>query len=191
MGLPSTQKAAVCDNPGPDTGRTEIKDIPVPHPSDDEILVKVNMSGLCHSDVHSMRNDFGGLGFKMQVKVSGHEGAGIVEEVGKNVTKFKVGDRAGIKWVVSTCGECEYCLNGTDELHCPKQLNSGFSAEGTFQQYCLTNGRYATKIPEGVTDEEAGPVSDLCLFLPIFLLLLLLLLLSSFLFLSVNGGLAR
>jgi propanol-preferring alcohol dehydrogenase len=50
-----------------------------------------------------------------------------------------------VKWVVSTCKQCEFCLNGTDELHCPKQLNSGFSTAGTFQEYCLTDGRYATR----------------------------------------------
>jgi hypothetical protein len=72
--------------------------------------------------------------------------------------RWKVGDRAGIKWVASTCGECEVCTNGTDELHCPNQKNSGFSAAGTFQEYALADGRYTTRIPDGVSDEEAGPI---------------------------------
>lgn len=72
--------------------------------------------------------------------------------------KWKVGDRAGIKWVWNTCGECEFCTNGSDELHCPNQKNSGFTAAGTFQQYALSDGRYTTRIPDGVTDEEAGPI---------------------------------
>ena len=84
-----------------------------------------------------------------------------------------------MKWVVSTCKTCEFCTNGTDELHCPKQLNSGFTMvrlstvwvadvmvctdpistqAGTFQEYVLTDGRYASRIPEGVKDEEAGPI---------------------------------
>lgn len=91
--------------------------------------------------------------------IAGHEGAGVVVAVGPGQeNKWKVGDRAGVKWVASTCGECEFCLNGTDELHCPKQTNSGFTAPGTFQQYCLADGRYTSRIPEGVTDEEAGPI---------------------------------
>lgn len=91
--------------------------------------------------------------------IAGHEGAGEVIAVGKDVEDiWKVGDRAGVKWVVSVCRNCEFCTNGTDELHCPKQLNSGFSAAGTFQEYCLTDGHYATRIPEGVLDEEAGPI---------------------------------
>lgn len=90
-----------------------------------------------------------------------HEGAGVVVAIGPNVTRFKVGDRAGIKWVADVCGECEMCTNGTDELQCPKQLNSGFTAAGTFQQFATATARYATRIPDGVSDEEAGPVSTL------------------------------
>lgn len=72
---------------------------------------------------------------------------------------WKVGDRAGIKWIASTCGLCEFCLSdGPDEVHCVNQTNSGFTAEGTFQEYVVTDGRYASHIPEGVLDEEAGPI---------------------------------
>ncbi|KAL2002160.1 hypothetical protein VTN02DRAFT_515 [Thermoascus thermophilus] len=158
MGLPTHQKAAVHEHPGTDNWHAVIKEIPVPEPSDDEILVKINWSGLCHTDVHLMKGDWGESGYAMQVKVSGHEGAGVVVAAGKNVKRFKVGDRAGIKWVADTCGDCYFCTNGTDELHCPHQLNSGFTAEGTFQQYVATSGKYASKIPDGVSDEEAGPI---------------------------------
>jgi propanol-preferring alcohol dehydrogenase len=104
-----------------------------------------------------------------------------------------VDNRAGIKWVATICGLYEFCTNGTDEQHCPKQTNSGFSAAGTFQvsrhchiraflieafflpgpallvysimtlthgiqQYCIADGKYTTRIPEGVTDEDAGRI---------------------------------
>jgi propanol-preferring alcohol dehydrogenase len=71
---------------------------------------------------------------------------------------WQVGDRAGIKWIASVCRRCEFCTNGVDECHCPKQLNSGFSIAGTFQEYCVTDARYATRLPDGVSDEEAGPL---------------------------------
>lgn len=72
---------------------------------------------------------------------------------------WKVGDRAGIKWIAATCGICEFCLSdGPDEVHCLKQTNSGFTAEGTFQEYVVADGRYTSRIPEGVLDEEAGPI---------------------------------
>ncbi|EMD92720.1 hypothetical protein COCHEDRAFT_1154450 [Bipolaris maydis C5] len=83
--------------------------------------------------------------------ICGHEGAGTVVAVGSNVKDFwQIGNRAGIKWVTSICHRCEFCTNGQDECACPKQQNSG--------QYCVTDGRYATKIPDGVKDEEAGPI---------------------------------
>ena len=63
-----------------------------------------------------------------------------------------------MQWVASVCGDCEFCLNGHDELHCPKQTNSGFTAPGTFQQYCIASGKYTTRLPDGVKDEEAGPI---------------------------------
>lgn len=91
--------------------------------------------------------------------IAGHEGAGEVVAVHPDVGDiWKVGDRAGIKWVTSICRKCEFCTNGRDEVSCPQQLNSGFSVAGTFQEYCLTDGHYATRIPEGVLDEEAGPI---------------------------------
>lgn len=160
MDIPKTQKALITDPPGPNT-KSVIKEIPVPTPGEGEILVKLNCTGLCHSDVHLMRNDWGDRGLSMMTKIAGHEGAGVVVAIGPNVTRFKVGDRAGIKWVADVCGECEMCTNGTDELQCPKQLNSGFTAAGTFQQFATATARYATRIPDGVSDEEAGPVSTL------------------------------
>ena len=85
-----------------------------------------------------IHDEWSGFGVAMQPAtngIAGHEGAGVVAAVGKDVEDlWKVGDRAGVKWVVSVCKNCEFCLNGTDELQCPKQLNSGFTAAGTFQE---------------------------------------------------------
>jgi propanol-preferring alcohol dehydrogenase len=114
-----------------------------------QILVKINWTGLCASDKSLLHDEWAAFGVKMMDAtkgIAGHEGAGEVVAVHPDVQDlWQIGDRAGVKWVVSTCKQCEFCLNGTDELHCPKQLNSGFSAAGTFQEYCLTDGRYATR----------------------------------------------
>lgn len=119
-------------------------------------------TGLCASDKSLLRDEWASFGLGMTPKsqgIAGHEGAGVVVAVGDDMHhKWKVGDRAGIKWVWSTCGECEFCTNGTDELHCPNQRNSGFTAPGTFQQYAVSDGRYTTRLPDGVSDEEAGPI---------------------------------
>lgn len=91
--------------------------------------------------------------------IAGHEGAGVVVSVGDNMhQKWKVGDRAGVKWVHSICGACEFCTNGTAELHCPNQKISAVTVPGTFQQYVVADGNYTSRLPEGVEDEEAGPV---------------------------------
>ncbi|KAK3724360.1 hypothetical protein LTR37_000984 [Vermiconidia calcicola] len=131
-------------------------------PGPGQILVKINWTGLCASDKSLLHDEWAGFGFKMMDAtkgIAGHEGAGEVVAVHDDVAQiWKVGDRAGVKWFVSVCRNCEFCTNGTDELHCPKQINSGFSTSGTFQEYVLTDGRYCTRIPEGVTDEEAGPI---------------------------------
>ncbi|KAF9737706.1 hypothetical protein PMIN06_002329 [Paraphaeosphaeria minitans] len=161
MPLPSTQKAAVKVGTG-DASRTEIREVPVPEPSPDQILVKINYSGLCASDKSLLLDEWESTGLLQQPctqGIAGHEGAGTVVKVGSNVQDlWQPGDRAGIKWIASICRKCEFCTNGVDECHCPKQLNSGFSIAGTFQEYCVTDGRYATRLPEGVSDAEAGPL---------------------------------
>lgn len=161
MAIPSSQKAAVKKGEGA-ASTAPVQDVNVPPVGPSEILVKVNWSGFCASDKSLLHDEWASSGLKMMDRtlgIAGHEGAGEVVAVGDDVKNlWKVGDRAGVKWVVSTCRECEFCTNGTDELQCPKQLNSGFSWPGTFQQYCLTDGRYATRLPDGVKDEEAGPI---------------------------------
>ncbi|KAK6429601.1 hypothetical protein LTR95_014251 [Oleoguttula sp. CCFEE 5521] len=162
MGLPQEQTAAVKSGSGHDA-TAPVKQIPVPQaPGPGQILVKINWTGLCASDKSLLHDEWAVFGVAMQPAaqgIAGHEGAGEVVAVADDVKEiWKVGDRAGVKWVVSVCRNCEFCTNGTDELHCPKQVNSGFTAAGTFQEYCLTDGRYATRIPDGVSDEEAGPI---------------------------------
>ncbi|KAK3080947.1 hypothetical protein LTS18_011680 [Coniosporium uncinatum] len=161
MTIPQTQNAAVRQGSG-ESASAPLKQVDVSSPQPHEILVKINWTGLCASDKSLIHDEWAGFGVAMQdgtKGICGHEGAGVVVAVGDNMHgRWKVGDRAGMKWVYSTCGECEFCLNGTDELHCPKQLNCGFTAPGTFQQYAISDGRYTSRIPDGVLDEEAGPI---------------------------------
>jgi len=159
--VPKQQRAAVKVGSGSDA-KAPCKDVEVQMPEPHQILIKINWTGLCASDKSLLHDEWAAFGVAMQDAtkgIAGHEGAGVVVAVGDNMQhKWKVGDRAGIKWVWSTCGECEFCTNGTDELHCPKQLNAGFTAAGTFQQYAISDGRYTTRLPDGVKDEEAGPI---------------------------------
>ncbi|KAH7161744.1 chaperonin 10-like protein [Dactylonectria macrodidyma] len=159
--IPSQQRAAVRQGNGP-TSTTKVENIDVPKPGPGQILVKINWTGLCGSDKSLLHDDWSGFGISMMSDthgIAGHEGAGVVVAVGEGMeNRWKLGDRAGVKWIAKTCGECEFCLDGVNEVHCIKQLNSGFSVPGTFQEYCLADGRYTSKLPDGVKDEEAGPI---------------------------------
>ncbi|MCL2490722.1 MAG: alcohol dehydrogenase AdhP [Propionibacteriaceae bacterium] len=133
----------------------EVTDIEIPHPSGFEALVKVEYSGVCHTDLHAARGDW-------PVKptppfVPGHEGIGSVVEVGDAVTRIKVGDMVGNAWLWSACGECEYCETGWETL-CPNQKNGGYAVNGSFGQYMLVDSRYCPIIPEGVDLAGAAPV---------------------------------
>ena len=91
------------------------------------------------------------------VRSPGHEGAGVVVKTGANVTNFKVGDRAGIKPIMDTCGSCALCWSDK-ECYCPKAVNTGMSCTGSYQQYVVSPARYTQPIPDGIPDEIAGPI---------------------------------
>jgi uncharacterized zinc-type alcohol dehydrogenase-like protein len=127
-----------------------------------DILIDVKFAGICHSDIHTARNEWGGTTYPV---VPGHEIAGIVAEVGSEVTTRKVGDRVGVGCFVDSCGKCEACLDG-DEQYCTKgvvQTYNSTTYEGEF-----TNGGYSTQIvvtekfvlgiPEGVELDVAAPL---------------------------------
>jgi propanol-preferring alcohol dehydrogenase len=132
-----------------------IEELPIPTPGPLEALVRVQYSGVCHTDLHAAHGDW-------PVKpsppfVPGHEGVGTVVEVGDSVTRMKVGDIVGNAWLWSACGECEYCETGWETL-CEAQKNGGYSVDGSFGQYMLVDSRYAPKIPDGVELAAVGPI---------------------------------
>lgn len=110
------------------------------------------------SDVHYMIGDLGPppMAF-FKNRSAGHEGAGVVVKVGEHVQGWKVGDRAGIKAIMNSCGQCEQCYQGMDN-YCKKGTWSGLMAPGSYQQYIAAPARYTTRIPDGVSDHVAGPI---------------------------------
>ncbi|MGE8205599.1 alcohol dehydrogenase AdhP [Heyndrickxia sp. NPDC080065] len=135
--------------------KLEIKEIPIPILDYGEVLVKIEACGVCHTDLHAAHGDWP-VKPKLPL-VPGHEGVGIVEEVGEGVTSIKVGDRVGIPWLYSACGECEYCLAGQETL-CLNQLNGGYSVDGGYAEYCKAPANYVAKIPENVDSVEIAPI---------------------------------
>lgn len=152
MSIPKTQKAIVFASNG---GELEYKDIPVPKPSSTEILINVKYSGVCHTDLHAWKGDWP-LPTKLPL-VGGHEGAGVVVALGENVKGWKVGDLAGIKWLNGSCMACEYCELG-NESNCPHADLSGYTHDGSFQQYATADAVQAAKIPQGTDLAQVAPI---------------------------------
>ncbi|KRF19988.1 alcohol dehydrogenase [Nocardioides sp. Soil797] len=140
----------------------EVAEVPVRDLRDDDILIDIKFAGICHSDIHQVREEWGKAIFPM---VPGHEIAGIVAAVGDGVTKHKVGDRVGVGCMVDSCGECEYCKDG-EEQFCTKGAvmtynGRGYDGEetkGGYAQQVAVSERFACSIPEGVGLDEAAPL---------------------------------
>jgi propanol-preferring alcohol dehydrogenase len=135
--------------------KLEIKEVPVPELEYGEILVKIKACGVCHTDLHAVNGDWP-VKPKLPL-IPGHEGVGIVEKVAEGVTSIKVGDRVGIPWLYSACGECEYCLTGRETL-CLAQENAGYSVDGGYAEYCKAPANYVVKIPDGLDFHEISPI---------------------------------
>jgi propanol-preferring alcohol dehydrogenase len=148
----TTMRAAVVHS---FTEPLRIDERPLPVPGPHEALVRVEYTGVCHTDLHAARGDWPvkpALPF-----VPGHEGVGIVVAVGEEVSRVRVGDHVGNAWLASACGDCEYCESGWETL-CPAQKNSGYSVDGSFGDHMLVDARYCPIIPEGVDLASVAPV---------------------------------
>jgi len=151
VAIPNTQLAAWVDKPGSDA-HIYIKDnVAVPEPAADEVLVKMECTGVCRSDVGKILGDR-----VMTTNISGHEGIGKVVKCGSEVPESFQNSRVGVKWLYSTCLECEIC--SVNITACPKQHNAGRDVDGTFQQYMVSPYKFVTRIPEQLRSEAAAPL---------------------------------
>ncbi|ARJ40466.1 zinc-dependent alcohol dehydrogenase [Sporosarcina ureae] len=135
--------------------KLQIENTQKPTPGVGQALVKLEACGVCHTDLHAINGDWP-VKPKLPL-IPGHEGVGIVEAIGPNVTSVQVGDRVGIPWLYSACGECDYCLQGKETL-CHSQENGGYSVDGGYAEYCLAAADYVAKIPENLSSVEAAPI---------------------------------
>ena len=133
-----------------------LEDRPVPTPGPGQVLVEIEASGLCHTDIHAAHGDW-------PVKpappfVPGHEGVGLVAAVGPGVTEAAEGDRVAVPWLGWACGACEYCASGWETL-CPNQHNTGYSVDGGFAEYVLADAKFVGHVPDGVDPLDAAPLT--------------------------------
>lgn len=110
--------------------------------------------GVCHTDLHVKNGDFGD---KTGV-ILGHEGIGVVAEVGPGVTSLKPGDRASVAWFYEGCGHCEYCNSGNETL-CRSVKNAGYSVDGGMAEECIVVADYAVKVPDGLDSAAASSIT--------------------------------
>ena len=134
------------------------EEYPDPVLKDDELLVRIAASGVCHSNLHTIEGDWKPIGIPAKLPIiPGHEIVGFVEEVGKGVKKFSKGQRAGIQPLWNTCGYCEYCLSGREHL-CMTQDATGESVDGGFAQYIKIPEAHTYAVPDNLDVVEAAPL---------------------------------
>ncbi|TRO96187.1 alcohol dehydrogenase AdhP [Glycocaulis profundi] len=132
-----------------------IEQVPVPKPAPGEVLVKVEASGVCHTDLHAARGDW-------PVKpvlplIPGHEGVGRVAAVGAGVVHVKEGDAVGVPWLYDACGRCVHCVTGWETL-CESQRNTGYSVNGAYAEYVLARADYVGLLPDNVDFVSIAPI---------------------------------
>jgi propanol-preferring alcohol dehydrogenase len=133
-------------------------EMPRPSPLADEVLVRVEACGVCHSDLHMARGDWPDVAAKMSwPAILGHEAVGRVVEVGAHASGVKLGQRVGVGWLYSTCGECEHCREGAENV-CLKRKVTGIAAPGGYAEFMRMKASHAIAVPENLSAIEAAPL---------------------------------
>jgi len=134
-----------------------IEDVPIPVPADGQVLVRIEASGLCHTDIHAARGEW-------PVKptppfVPGHEGVGTIEALGPgNVHGLAVGMRVALPWLGYACGTCRHCNSGWETL-CESQINTGYGMDGSFAEYAVGYSRHVVAVPADIDPMDAAPLT--------------------------------
>src|SRR5215831_15123337 len=135
-----------------------LEEVPRPALEAGEVLIQVEACGVCHSDVHVADGDWPQLtGMTKKPLILGHEIAGCVVEKGAAVQELQIGDRVGVPWIYWTCGECEFCRQGDENL-CVKQKITGVTVDGGFAEFLKAPASHAVKIPDALSAAEAAPL---------------------------------
>jgi len=134
------------------------EEVPRPQLEPGDVLIKVEACGVCHSDLHVADGDWSQLaGIVKRPLILGHEIAGRVIEKGEGVRDLQIGDRVGIPWVHWTCGECEFCREGNENL-CSRQKITGVTVDGGYAEMVKAPASHAIKIPDDLSPSDAAPL---------------------------------
>lgn len=129
-------------------------EIPLPRPADREVLIRVSVCGVCHTDIDEIE---GRTSPPRLPVVPGHQVVGRVEEAGPGVSAVRVGDRVGVAWIYSACGRCRFCREGDENL-CPEFRATGRDADGGYAGYMVAREDFVYRIPEVISDVNAAPL---------------------------------
>src|SRR5437867_1315648 len=146
-----TMRAMQLEKPGEPLRKAEL---PVPGLGAGEVLIRVRACAVCRTDLHVVDGE---LTRPKLPLVPGHEIVGVITEVGAGVEAFKGGDRVGVPWLGWTCGECEYCRTGRENL-CDKARFTGYTLDGGYAEYTVADHRFCFSIPALYSDAEAAPL---------------------------------
>ena len=137
-----------------DQNPLELVGLPTPEPDSEEILLRVKVCGVCHTDLHTVEGELPEV--KLPI-IPGHQVVGVVKKVGKNTSRFKEGDRLGVAWLYSACGECAFCQRENENL-CETARFTGYHVNGGYAKSIVVPEKFAYPIPEIFSDEEAAPL---------------------------------
>lgn len=135
-----------------------VEEVGQPRPGTGEVLIRVEACGVCHSDVHVADGDW--VQFAKIVKtplIPGHEIAGVVVEKGAAVGDLQIGERVGVPWIHWTCGECEFCREGNENL-CRRQKITGVTVDGGYAEFVKAPASHVLKIPDSLASLQAAPL---------------------------------
>lgn len=132
----------------------QAQEVPVPHPNPNQVLVRVHACAVCRTDLHVFEGELPNPKLPL---ILGHEIVGKVIQVGNRVERFRIGDRIGIPWLASTCGQCRYCRRGQENL-CDRPLFTGYTVDGGYAEYTVVDQRYGFHLPETYSDVEVAPL---------------------------------
>ncbi|MFQ6078517.1 MAG: zinc-dependent alcohol dehydrogenase family protein, partial [Thermodesulfobacteriota bacterium] len=129
-------------------------ELPVPMPGPEEILIQVRACGICHTDLHTVEGE---LPLPKLPLVPGHQIVGVVASRGEHAARFREGDRVGVPWLYSTCGNCAFCRHGNENL-CESARFTGYHVDGGYGQYMVVSEAFAYPVPDGFSDAGAAPL---------------------------------
>lgn len=137
-----------------ETNPLDFGDAPKPEPGEGEVLVHVRACGVCRTDLHVVEGE---LAPRLSLVIPGHQIVGVVEKVGAGVARLRVGDRVGVAWLHWTCGVCEYCRAGKENL-CENATFTGYTAAGGYAEFVTAPEAFAYRIPDEFSDLQAAPL---------------------------------